>query len=170
MRSFRLSFSKSSTGVGVPAFTILELMIVVSIIGLLAILAVPAALKQRMRARDSAFLNDLRILSAAFEQYAIERGDYPSDAGPGIEPAGFSSYMPARIRWDAETHIGGQWEWDRANNSAAKIYGVYAGLSVVNPKRTTLQMADIDVRLDDGDIDSGRFRRRDGGYIYVFEK
>lgn len=160
--------SKPAAALGRDAFTILELMIVVSIIGLLAVLAVPAAMKQRMHTRNTAFLNDLRVLSASFEQYAIECGDYPPDAGPGIVPAGFSPYLPARFDWDEDTNIGGSWDWDRASDPGDTVFGVYAGLSVVGPKRTALQMADIDAKIDDGNIDSGRFLRRDGGYIYVF--
>jgi len=161
-------FSRPGSVHGRPGFTILELMIVVAIIGLLVVLAIPNFVKQRMRTQDTAFLNDLRVLSAAFEQYAIERGDYPPDTGPGSEPAGFSEYMPSHIHWGEEPRIGGNWEWDRAKDRASKIFGVYAGLSVVAPQRTSSQMADIDAEMDDGDLDTGRFRRRDGGYICVF--
>ena len=65
---------------GRAGFTILELMIVVSIIGLLSVLAIPAFMKQRRQTQDTAFLNNLRLLAASMERHAITEGDYPADA------------------------------------------------------------------------------------------
>jgi hypothetical protein len=31
-------------------------------------------------------------------------------------------------------------------------------------------MAEIDAKIDDGDIDGGQFRRRTGGYIFILER
>lgn len=58
----------ASTG----GFTLVEIMIVVAIIGLLAGIAVPSFLRARMRSQAMDVLNDLRILDAALEQYALE--------------------------------------------------------------------------------------------------
>jgi len=145
-------------------------MIVVSIIGLLAILAVPAMTKSRMRAQEAAFLSDLRVLTGALEQFAITEGNYPPNAVPGVEPDGFGPYLPRHVDWTEDTQIGGTWDWDRASDHSTNIYGVYAGLSVYGPKRTSLQMAEIDAKIDDGDIDAGQFRRRTGGYIFILER
>jgi prepilin-type N-terminal cleavage/methylation domain-containing protein len=53
-------------------FTLIEIMIVVLIIGLLAAIAVPSFARARTRARISACINNLRIIDAAKEQYAME--------------------------------------------------------------------------------------------------
>jgi prepilin-type N-terminal cleavage/methylation domain-containing protein len=150
-------------------FTLLEIMLVVSVIGLLAVLAIPAFVKSRMRAQDTAFLNDLRVFSGALERYAITEGSYPPDSAPGVAPAGIDGYLPNRVGWSDIPHIGGQWDWDRAATPNDKIHGVYAGLSVAGPSRTATQMATIDEKIDDGDLDTGYFRRRPGGYIYILQ-
>ncbi len=49
-----------------------EIMIVVAIIALLASIAVPNFLRARKRSQATRILEDLRILDAATDQYAIE--------------------------------------------------------------------------------------------------
>lgn len=49
-------------------------MIVVAIIALLAAIAVPGFLRARKRSQASKILNDLRLIDAAIDQYAIETG------------------------------------------------------------------------------------------------
>lgn len=151
-------------------FTIIEVMIVVTIIGLLAVIAIPMVSKARMRAQDAAFINDLRMLvQVGMEQHAIVRGDFPPDAPPGVQPVGIEDFMPRRIEWDEPTPIGGQWDWDRAPTRSSKVHGCYAGLSVYLPFRTTAQMQKIDAAIDDGDLLTGLFRQRVDGYIYILE-
>ena len=53
-------------------FTLVEIMIVVAIIALLAAIAVPGFLRARKRSQAAKILNDLRIIDAAVDQYAIE--------------------------------------------------------------------------------------------------
>jgi prepilin-type N-terminal cleavage/methylation domain-containing protein len=53
-------------------FTLVEIMIVVAIIALLAAIAVPGFLRARKRSQATRILNDLRMIDAAVDQYAIE--------------------------------------------------------------------------------------------------
>ena len=61
-------------------FTLVEIMIVVAIIALLAAIAVPGFLRARKRSQASKIINDLRLVDAAVDQYAIERGKKTDDA------------------------------------------------------------------------------------------
>jgi prepilin-type N-terminal cleavage/methylation domain-containing protein len=54
------------------AFTLVEIMIVVGIIALLAAIAVPNFLRARKRSQATRCLEDLRIIDAACDEYAIE--------------------------------------------------------------------------------------------------
>ena len=56
------------------AFTLVEIMIVVVIIGLLAAIAIPAFQKVRQSSQDKAVMNNARQLSAAADQYYLEQG------------------------------------------------------------------------------------------------
>lgn len=61
------------------AFTLVEIMIVVSIIALLAAIAVPGFMRARKRAQASRIINDLRLIDSATEQYAIENDKQTGD-------------------------------------------------------------------------------------------
>ena len=60
-------------------FTLVEIMIVVAIIALLAAIAVPGFLRARKRSQASKILNDLRMISGAIDQYAIENSKMSTD-------------------------------------------------------------------------------------------
>jgi prepilin-type N-terminal cleavage/methylation domain-containing protein len=53
-------------------FTLVEIMIVVAIIALLASIAIPNFLRSRKRSQATQILEDLRLIDAAIDQYAIE--------------------------------------------------------------------------------------------------
>ena len=58
-------------------FTLLELITVISIIGLLANSVFASVFVARASARDVVRLNDLKAIASAFHQYNIDNGGYP---------------------------------------------------------------------------------------------
>jgi prepilin-type N-terminal cleavage/methylation domain-containing protein len=61
-------------------FTLVEIMIVVAIIALLAAIAIPNLLRQRITANESAAQATLRTISTGFETYAASHdGQYPTN-------------------------------------------------------------------------------------------
>ena len=62
------------------AFTLVEIMIVVAIIGLLAALAVPGFVKARKQSQGRRIINDARQMDAAIDQWALEKGKSDGDA------------------------------------------------------------------------------------------
>jgi prepilin-type N-terminal cleavage/methylation domain-containing protein len=71
-------------------FTLVEIMIVVAIIALLAAIAVPGFLRARKRAQASRILNDLRLIDAAVDQYAIENN---KTTGSSVNTADWVVYL-----------------------------------------------------------------------------
>jgi type IV pilus assembly protein PilA len=62
------------------AFTLVEIMIVVAIIGLLAALAIPGFVKARKQSQGRRILNDARQMDAAVDQWALETGQTDGNA------------------------------------------------------------------------------------------
>jgi prepilin-type N-terminal cleavage/methylation domain-containing protein len=71
-------------------FTLVEIMIVVAIIALLASIAVPGFLRARKRSQASRVVNDLRLIDAAVDQYAIENN---KTTGSRVNTADWVVYM-----------------------------------------------------------------------------
>lgn len=74
-------------------FTLVEIMIVVSIIALLAAIAVPGFLRARKRSQASRVLEDLRLLDAAVELYACEKS---KPSGTALSFSDLQPYLKAK--------------------------------------------------------------------------
>ncbi|HEV2064840.1 MAG TPA: prepilin-type N-terminal cleavage/methylation domain-containing protein [Thermoanaerobaculia bacterium] len=60
-------------------FTLLELLVVMTIIGILAAIAVPALRDSPQRAREAALRGDLYSFRSVIDQYHGDKGSYPAD-------------------------------------------------------------------------------------------
>jgi prepilin-type N-terminal cleavage/methylation domain-containing protein len=156
---------RSSRGVavvmrGARGFTIVELMVVVTIIALLAALALPAARRAGMSAKASAVANDLRVFATAFGTYTQQAGSYPPEAAVGVMPPLMVGSTLGQTSWLRKTPIGGNYNWDNAQAHAgitprAAIAINSNGSNLVTTDRTQLLM--IDRRIDDGNLATGNF-------------
>ena len=59
------------------AFTLVELLVVISIIGLLSTIAIVSLTSARMKARDTKRIVDIRQISLAMQMYRQDNGNYP---------------------------------------------------------------------------------------------
>jgi general secretion pathway protein G len=60
-------------------FTLLELLVVMTIIGILAAIAVPALRDSPQRAREATLRADLFTFRSVIDQYKGDKGNYPPD-------------------------------------------------------------------------------------------
>jgi prepilin-type N-terminal cleavage/methylation domain-containing protein len=145
-----------------PAFTLVELMIVVGIVSLLAALSFPSMVRARESSLNSRMAADLRLARDSFVEYAADNGKYPPDTMPGVVPNGMADYLK-RVPWTEPTVIGGQWDWDNAQ------FGFKAGVSLYEPTASAPQLKNLDALIDDGNLSTGSFRARSQGYISIIE-
>ena len=64
---------------GAKAFTLIELLIVVAIIGILAAIAVPNFINAQVRANVARVKGDFKAISSAMEMYKLDNNTYPGD-------------------------------------------------------------------------------------------
>ena len=64
---------------GEKGFTLLELLVVMTIIGILAAIGVPALRDSPKRAREATLRGDLFTFRSVIDQYKGDKGNYPAD-------------------------------------------------------------------------------------------
>ncbi len=79
------------------AFTLVEVVIVVAILGIVAAIAVPQFQNHTQQARESAAKDNLRILRQAIERYAIEHNGVPPGY-PNNDTSRSPNYLALRMQ------------------------------------------------------------------------
>ena len=144
--------------------TLIDILLVVVILGILAAMVIPIYTRRSDEACAAVFVTNLRTACAAFHAYFATHGTYPPDAAPAVVPPGMADLLRP-LKWAEPTPVGGKWEWDYLQPQS----GFSAGVSVHKPAWSDAKMAEIDELLDDGNLATGCFRKRQDGYIYGWE-
>ena len=156
---------------------------VVTIIGILAALAVPHYKRVKESAIISTLENDLRIFSQEFMQYELNFGAYPDTSTPGTYPNGMADRISSA--WTQPSVIGGTYRWVYASNNGNGNGGgnrqqrqwqqrqwqqgngnggnLFAYIEITTNSSEPLRidstrLAEIDDDLDDGNTRSGNFQ------------
>lgn len=134
-------------------FTLVEIMVVVVIVGLLAALAIPAFQRVQRASQNARAVSDFRVFAQAFEIYNTQNGGWPPNAGAGAVPTGMNKDFKEDTWKAAATVIGGRWNWD-VDRAEFK-----AGISISGATASDEQLAQIDAKLDDGNLSTGLFQK-----------
>ena len=167
------------------AYTLVEIAVVVTIIGILVALAVPHFKRVKENAFISTLENDLRIFSQEFMQYELNFGAYPDTSTPGTYPNGMADRISSA--WIQPSVIGGTYRWVYASNNGNGNNGngnngngngngnngngnngngngnLYAYIEITTNSSEPLRidstrLAEIDDDIDDGNTSSGNFQ------------
>lgn len=144
-------------------FTLIELMVVVTIVGLLASIAIPAFIQSRSSAAASKTANDFRVFAEKFQLFNLENGTWPADGLPTSIPAGMAPYLTNGV-WDETTALGGNWDWDYAQ------FGVTAAVSIDSVTSDTATVQMLDALIDDGILTTGKMLQSGNRIMFVLEE
>jgi prepilin-type N-terminal cleavage/methylation domain-containing protein len=98
------------------AFTLVETMIVVAIVGLLAVLAVPSIVKARKQSEGRRTINDARLEDAAIDQWALETGQADGDA---VNTTGAATYL--KTAWKTKDVLGHAYKFGKVGTNQVQI-------------------------------------------------
>jgi prepilin-type N-terminal cleavage/methylation domain-containing protein len=160
-RKTTLRVSRSGRPKGAKAaFTLVELMVTITIISLLAAASVPTIVSVKRRALATVIGNDLRVFAGAFDAYAHEAGGWPAEVDAGVLPPEMASRIDPTA-WNRTTPLGGRYNWDNNQTHYGVTYRAVLAISST-ASSPVVQDADlleaIDRVIDDGNLTAGNFR------------
>lgn len=106
-------------------FTLIELMIVVSIVGILATIAVPSYQASLIKARETVLRQDLFTLRELLDHHRADKGKYPPSLD-GLVTAGYLRALPR----DPFTSTPNSWQ-QIIEPTEGGIFDVYSGSDLV---------------------------------------
>lgn len=154
------------------AFTLVEIMVVVVIIGLLAAAGIPTYRHITIRSKVTALENDLKQFSTAIQAYTLQNGHWPADGDPQIVPPELAGTLPATF--GNISPIGGVYKWNYAVSAdgitaKAAIIVQTSARSVVSDDVELLTM--FDRQMDDGDLTTGTIQiGSTNSLVFIIEK
>ena len=126
---FRNGRAQSEAGVAVPGFTLLELMVVLTLIMILASFAVPTYQRAILRAREAVLREDLYTMRKLIDEFTLDK-QYPPTTLEDLVSAG---YLRGGIPADPFTGSNETWQVVMEdvplspNQSASGIVDVHSG-------------------------------------------
>lgn len=84
---------RRAAGAGASGFTLIELIIVMTIIGLLASIAIPSFVNSVKRAREAVLREDLRTMRSAIDSYTVDKEQAPQTLDDLVQ-AGYLKSIP----------------------------------------------------------------------------
>jgi prepilin-type N-terminal cleavage/methylation domain-containing protein len=91
-------------------FTLIELMVVVTILGVLTSIAVPKYQSFRTRATATRIMGDVEAIRAAATSFYVDSEYYPAEAKKGELPPNLAPYLPSGFKMKREL-----WDLDYDN-------------------------------------------------------
>jgi len=138
------------------AFTLVEISVVVTLLGLLIAMALPAYRHVTLRSKAAAVVNDIRVFATAFQTYSTQNGGWPASAAAGVIPPEIAGAISGNFTMP--TAIGGHYKWDY--NSTAAGFHITASITIVTTSdsalTTDVEMLEmVDQIYDDGNTSTG---------------
>ncbi len=112
-------------------FTLVELMIVVSIVGILATIAAPSYQSSLIKAKETVLRQDLFTLRELLDHHRADQGKYP----PSLEGLVTAGYLRA-IPKDPFTNLSSSWQ-EITEPTEGGIFDVYSGSDLVGTNGST---------------------------------
>lgn len=146
------------------AFTLVEILLVVVILGILAAIIVPQFASASAESRRAAFVTELRVFVGAAEHFTAREGTWVSDGGSGVCPDEFRDYIDDED-FESGTPLDGVWDFERDESGVTSAVGVH--FNDAGEAKDDAYMTLVDAIFDDGDLNTGIFQKLENGRYYA---
>ena len=137
------------------AFSMIELIVVITVIGILAAMVVPRFVSAQSESSVAATAQDLRALSNALAMYHAEHNQYPRDVYPQVLIGVLSPYFKSENPFEKGVPIGGVYDYEGPPNwSPVQISIRQSG----NSRYSDVDASALDEYMDDGNPETGAIR------------
>jgi len=154
------------------AFTLVEVMVVITIIGFLTAAGLPGYRHLTMRSKVTALENDLRQFGTAIQTYTLQNGHWPANGDPQVIPPELAAAISDNFT--RTTPIGGVYKWnfdvsaDGITCKAAIVVQTMPGNAVSDDEELFLM---IDRQMDDGALETGTIQTGStNSLVFIVEK
>ena len=114
-----------SIGTGERGFTLLELMSIVTIVGILVTMAVPSYQSSVVKAREAVLMRDLFTIRDLLDQHRADKGKYP-DSLTDLAKVGYLRTMPM----DPFTRSASTWQ-EIIETTEGGVFDIHSGSDLV---------------------------------------
>ncbi len=140
------------------AFTLIELLIVIVLLGILAAVVIPAVGNHTEDSKVTATIANVQALQQAAVLAKLATGAWPPDEKARILPSDMEPFLPANA-FAMPPPVGGMYDWQGS-------WGATAAVSIYNAQFPFELWTKIDVEIDDGDLLTGCVRLVNGSFLY----
>jgi diguanylate cyclase (GGDEF)-like protein len=149
------------------AFTLVELLIVVTILGILAMLVIPQMTDASAEARQEAFAANMRDLARIASVYHQEHGALPpQEVGQPVPEVMLATV--GRDEFPLDSDLGGFWHVGKM--PGADKWGVGVAYTTADAAAIEAACLKLDAAIDDGSMTGGRFYGQAGlRYYWLIE-
>lgn len=147
--------------------TLVELMIVVSVLAILAAIVLPKFSSATDDAKAAHAVTTLKVLANAVTRYHLEHDDWPANVGRGVLPPELEPYL---VGADMENDVtGGKWDYENwIGRGRTMNDGRGIGIAFHLRGGDQQQFPEIDRIIDDGDLETGSMQIYGSGNALLY--
>ena len=146
------------------AFTLIEVLVIVVVLGILAVMVAPKAIQARDEATLTATSEDLKAIENAIALYVSKYGSYPRDVNRREVVSVLDPFFKSDNPFAKPAPIGGIYDYEGPPNWSPVQISVRSDSSSSHSQARAIE---LDEYMDDGDLNSGTVRRAGNRTYYI---
>jgi len=149
------------------AFTLVEILVVVIVIGILAATVVPKFVVAKEETSLAATAEDLKVIEAALNMYYAKNGSYPRDVNRTQYPRELVPYFKNGNPFEKLAPLGGKYDYEGPPNWNPVQISMRTETNKIGHTEEDAQR--LDDYMDDGDLGTGLIRREANRTYYIID-